>query len=80
MVEEAGVTVHREYHPTSVDRDGRELDAATFESFDDEDELRLEADAFVDATYEGDLAAAAGVPYRLGRESRDDFGEQYAGR
>ncbi len=34
---------------------------------------------FVDATYEGDLAAMAGVPYRVGREGRHEFGEEYAG-
>ena len=38
------------------------------------------AKVFVDATYEGDLAALAGVPYRVGRESRDMFGEKYAGK
>jgi hypothetical protein len=34
---------------------------------------------FVDATYEGDLLAAAGVPFRLGRESSAQFGESLAG-
>lgn len=34
---------------------------------------------FIDATYEGDLAAMAGAPYRLGRESRAEYGEPYAG-
>jgi hypothetical protein len=33
---------------------------------------------FIDATYEGDLFAAAGVPYRVGREGRDAFGESLA--
>lgn len=41
--------------------------------------LRVSAKVFVDATYEGDLAGAAGVPYRIGRESRDETGEPYAG-
>ncbi len=41
---------------------------------------RWQADAFIDATYEGDLAAAAGVPYLTGRESRDDWNEEYAGK
>ena len=36
--------------------------------------------AFIDATYEGDLAALAGVEYRVGRESRQTFGEPQAGR
>lgn len=30
---------------------------------------------FIDATYEGDLMAAAGVSYAVGRESNADFGE-----
>lgn len=34
---------------------------------------------FIDATYEGDLMAAAGVEYRVGRESREEFGEQWNG-
>ena len=35
---------------------------------------------FVDATYEGDLAAMAKAPYRVGRESREEYGEPHAGR
>lgn len=35
---------------------------------------------FIDATYEGDLGAAAGVPFRIGRESKNEFGEPGAGR
>ena len=35
---------------------------------------------FVDATYEGDLGAAAGVPFRIGRESIDEFHEPIAGK
>jgi hypothetical protein len=37
------------------------------------------ASTFIDCTYEGDLAALAGVPYRVGRESRAAFGETHAG-
>ncbi|MCC7492526.1 MAG: FAD-dependent oxidoreductase [Fimbriimonadaceae bacterium] len=37
------------------------------------------APLFIDASYEGDLAAAAGAPYRIGREAASEFGEQYAG-
>jgi hypothetical protein len=36
--------------------------------------------AFVDATYEGDLAAAAGVPFATRREGTADYGEPLAGR
>ena len=34
---------------------------------------------FIDATYEGDLMAAAGVPYRVGREDCAEFGERWNG-
>jgi hypothetical protein len=44
------------------------------------DRKALRAKTFVDATYEGDLAAMAGVPYRVGRESRETFGEPHAGK
>jgi len=34
---------------------------------------------FIDATYEGDLMAAAGVDYHVGREAQSEFGEQWNG-
>lgn len=36
-------------------------------------------DFFIDATYEGDLLAAAGVPYRVGREASAEYDEPLAG-
>ena len=39
----------------------------------------LSAAYFMDATYEGDLIAAAGITYAVGREGRADFGEDHAG-
>jgi hypothetical protein len=41
--------------------------------------IEFRAPAFIDATYEGDLAALAGAAYRVGRESRQTFGEPHAG-
>lgn len=40
---------------------------------------RFSAQYFIDATYEGDLFASAGVNYVLGRESVQVFNESYAG-
>ena len=34
---------------------------------------------FIDATYEGDLMAAAGVSYHVGREANSQYGEQHNG-
>ena len=41
-------------------------------------EYVYEARIFIDGSYEGDLIAAAQVPYRLGVESRDEYGEAAA--
>ncbi|MEZ6136501.1 MAG: FAD-dependent oxidoreductase [Pirellulaceae bacterium] len=41
--------------------------------------LTLSGKMFIDATYEGDLMAAAGVSYHVGRESREQYGEEWNG-
>ncbi len=41
---------------------------------------RYQAGVYIDASYEGDLLAAAGVPYAVGREDRSRYGERWAGR
>ena len=40
----------------------------------------FQARVFIDATYEGDLMAAAGVRWTIGREGRDEYGESLAGK
>lgn len=39
-----------------------------------------DAAVYVDASYEGDLLPRHGVPYAVGRESRELYGERWAGR
>ncbi|KAF4454250.1 hypothetical protein F53441_3250 [Fusarium austroafricanum] len=39
----------------------------------------FEGKMFIDASYEGDLMEAAGITYRTGRESIEDYGESNAG-
>jgi hypothetical protein len=58
----------------SLTKDGTRLTA-----LECSDGSRFEAGAFVDATYEGDLMAKAGVRYIVGRESRDTYKESLAG-
>ena len=40
----------------------------------------FEARTYIDGTYEGDLMAAAGVNWMIGREGRKEFGESLAGK
>lgn len=41
--------------------------------------IQVKAKMFIDASYEGDLMAYAGVSYRVGKESKKDYGESLAG-
>jgi hypothetical protein len=66
--------------PERVTRDGSRLCEIRVVDRDTGDIETYAAHTFIDATYEGDLAAAAGVPFRVGREGRDEYGEPMAGR
>lgn len=41
--------------------------------------IRIKAKIYIDASYEGDLMAYSGVSYRVGKESRNEYGESLAG-
>lgn len=62
-------------------RDGTGVlkDGATIQEIVMEDGSRYRAPIFIDATYEGDLLAEAGVDYHVGRESNADYGETLNG-
>ena len=66
--------------PQSVKREGALIQSASFMSlWGDVEAIEVQAKVFADCSYEGDLAAVAKVPYRLGRESRSEFNEPHAG-
>ncbi len=73
------LSVYWEYRPESVVRDGRTIEAIGLRKPDEDKSLHLKADVFLEATYEGDVLATAGVDYRIGREGRREFNEQFAG-
>lgn len=84
LAEQPGVTVRRmrqfDADPADVLLEGSRLREVVVTDRETGTCERYRATVFIDATYEGDLAAAAGVPYRLGREGASDFGEPMAGR
>jgi hypothetical protein len=61
-------------------RDGAEIGAVEFEAGPGAPARTVSAGVVIDATYEGDVMAASGVPYRIGREDRSLYGERFAGR
>jgi hypothetical protein len=78
LLEEAKVTVHRETPLLGTDcKAGRVVSiraGAVGKGFHD-----FTGRVFIDATYEGDLMAQAGVRYAIGRESSQQYGESIAG-
>lgn len=70
MLAEADVPVLFEHRLAAVEMDGPRICALRFENG-----TRIEAKVFVDATYEGDLFAMAGVSYHVGREDNSVYGE-----
>jgi hypothetical protein len=74
MLDEEGIPV---YWTTGIDAARRE--GNRLRGFRTRDGLNCSARVFVDASYEGDLVAYSGVPYRYGREPQYLFGETYNG-
>lgn len=68
----------RRHHLVEAAWNGRKVTTADLESPSGAT-VRITARTFIDGTYEGDLAAAAKVPYRVGRESKAEYGEPFAG-
>jgi len=77
MVREAGVTVVLNERLDL--KDGVTKDGSRILSIRTERGATYAASVFIDATYEGDLMAKAGVSYALGREASDAYGETING-
>lgn len=76
-LEEAGVDVF--FHKRLREKGGVTKNGSRIVSITMEDGSVYAAPVFIDASYEGDLMAQAGVSYITGRESREEFGESSAG-
>ena len=80
IAKQTDITLLTGWRLVSASVDGnRLLTSIVIENRHSHDTVTLRGDVFIDATYEGDLYAAAGAEFRLGRESRDEFGEPHAG-
>lgn len=77
LAREPRIQVIREYALLDVRMSGRRILSARFKPAAG-NETVIEAAQWIDATYEGDLMAAAGVPFRVGREGKAEYGESLA--
>jgi hypothetical protein len=77
---EKNITLLLGYYATTAERDGTLLRSVTLRAYGGTKEIRVRGAMFADGTYEGDLFALAKVPYRCGREARDEYNEPHAGK
>ena len=80
-IDEAGVEVLFSRRVHSVEVQNRKVKKVFLEYSLDEEQpcIEVEATSFIDATYEGDLMARAGISYTVGRERNEQYGELYNG-
>lgn len=66
--------------PENLSMDGDRIRSITLTDRRSGRRHKIIGKVFIDATYEGDLGAAAGVPFRVGREGMAEFHEPIAGK
>ncbi len=74
MLDEAGVKVLTKRYLKSVTKQGPRITSLVTGNG------TFTGKVFIDGTYEGDLMAAAGVDWTIGREGREEYGESLAGK
>lgn len=79
MIADAGVTVVYNEKLDRVSGKGVKMNGQRIESFTTLSGKTYRGKMFIDATYVGDLMAAAGVTYTVGREPESQYGEDMAG-
>jgi ribulose 1,5-bisphosphate synthetase/thiazole synthase len=78
--DEEGITLLKSHVLKHVLKKGQRVTGCVFEERGMGRLLHIDAQVTIDATYEADVAAAAGVKYRVGRESRTEYNERFAGK
>jgi hypothetical protein len=78
--ENKNIKVFKSFIPNKADVKKNEIKSITLNSIINNEEIKIIAKSYIDASYEGDLIALSGAPYTVGRESREEFNEPHAGR
>lgn len=79
LAEQPRITVWKRHRYRSVTLAGGRITALVVDDLAGKSTRTFSGDVFIDASYEGDVMAGARVPYRVGRESLEEFGEPLAG-
>jgi hypothetical protein len=81
-VDEAGVEVLFSRRLKDLEKEGTDIQTITLEYAGEgpsSDDLQVRAKMFIDASYEGDLMAASGASYIVGREPNSKYNENHNG-
>jgi hypothetical protein len=73
-IRQYSIPVHTEHRLTKVEKSGQSITALHMENG-----AVFKASVFIDASYEGDLMARAGVSCKIGREGNDAYNEHFNG-
>ena len=75
---EENVKLFSSCHAVAVNKEGGRIKSVIVRHIETGEETTLEAPLFADCTGDGTVGFLAGADYRMGRESRDEFGETLA--
>lgn len=80
-IKSASIQVVYHYRLKNVDKKNNQIRRIGLEAADGSRDkmINVDADMFIDCSYEGDLMAKAGVSYRVGREGNNEHNETYNG-
>jgi len=80
FLREENVKVITEYHLSDVAKSGTRITDVEFVADNNDNSIiKISASMFIDCSYEGDLMAASGVSYTVGRESNETYKETWNG-
>ena len=75
---EPNITLYANYRAVDVKMEGQAIRGVVVKQIESGQELCLQAPLFSDCTGDGTVGYLAGADYRMGRESREEFGESTA--
>lgn len=78
IAEEENITLFSNYRAIAVEMKGRRVTSVTIKHIETGEEQRLESPLFSDCTGDGTIGYLAGADSRMGRESRQEYGESLA--
>ncbi len=78
VLKEANVTLLLNYQAVSVKKEGSKIESVIARNLETSEEICVSAPIFSDCTGDGTIGYLAGADYRMGRESKAEFGEDLA--